>query len=75
MYIICTVRVKEVDEMEISKYAISAIAIFMDSELREQIHRELAPCSNNKFIKRYCELDPDFEKVLKSEFGIDIMDL
>ena len=68
-------RVKEVDKMEISKYVMPAIAIFMDGDIREQVHRELAPCSNNEFIKRYCELDPDFENVLKSEFGIDIMDL
>lgn len=61
--------------MEISKYVMPAIAIFMDGGIREQVHRELAPCSNNKFIKRYCELDPDFENVMKSEFGIDIMDL
>ena len=75
MYTICTVLVMEVDKMEISKYAMPAIAIFMDGDIREQIHRELAPCSNNEFIKRYCELDPNFENVLKSEFGIDIMDL
>lgn len=61
--------------MEISKYIMPAIAIFMDGGIRELVHRELAPCSNNEFIKRYCEFDPDFEKVLKSEFGIDIMDL
>ncbi len=61
--------------MEISKYAMPAIAIFMDGSIREQVHRELASCSNNEFIKRYCELDPDFENILKSEFGIDIMDL
>lgn len=52
-----------------------AIAIFMNGDVREQVHRELAPCNNNEFIKRYCEIDPDFENVLKSEFGIDIMDL
>ena len=57
--------------MEISKYAMPAIAIFMNGDIRERVHRELAPCSN----KRYCELDPDFENVLKSEFGIDIIDL
>lgn len=45
--------------MEISKYVMPAIAIFMDGDTREQVHRELAPCSNNKFIKRYCELDPE----------------
>ena len=52
-----------------------AIAIFMDGGIREQVHRDFAPCSSNEFIKRYCEFDPDFENVLKSEFGIDIMDL
>lgn len=61
--------------MEISKYAMPAVAIFMNGDVREQVHRELAPCNNNEFIKRYCEIDPDFENVLKSEFGIDIMDL
>ena len=60
---------------EISKYAMPAIAIFMDGGIRELVHNEFASCSNNEFIKRYCEFDPGFENVLKSEFGIDIMDL
>lgn len=51
--------------MEISKYAVPAIAIFMNGDVREQVHRELAPCNNNEFIKRYCEIDPDFENVLR----------
>ncbi len=38
----------------------------MDDELREQAHRELAPCSDQEFIDRYCELhlqkyNEDFE--------------
>lgn len=28
----------------------------MDDELREQAHRELAPCSEQEFIDRYCQL-------------------
>lgn len=40
----------------------------MDDEKRKQVHFEIAPCSNEKFLKRYLELDPDFENVLESEF-------
>ena len=56
--------VKEVDKMEIIKYAMPSIAIFMDGVIKEQIHRELAQFSHNEFIKRYCELGQDFETVL-----------
>ena len=33
---------------------------FMDDELREQVHSELAPCTEEEFLDRYCELH--FEK-------------
>lgn len=38
----------------------------MDDELREQAHCELAPCSDQEFIDRYCKLhlqkyNEDFE--------------
>ena len=49
-----------------------AIVVLMDSDLREKVHFEIAPCSNTEFLKRYCELDPQFESVLKSEFGIEL---
>jgi len=29
----------------------------MDDVLREQVHEELAPCSEQEFFDRYCELD------------------
>ena len=35
------------------------IATVMDDEIREQVHRELAPCSNEDFLIRYLELSPD----------------
>ena len=28
----------------------------MDDELREQVHAELAPCTYQEFLDRYCEL-------------------
>ena len=29
---------------------------YMDDELREQVHQELAPCSNQTFYDAYCAL-------------------
>lgn len=48
------------------------IATYMDDDKREQVHNELAPCSPEEFLKRYIELDPEFEDVLKSEFSIEL---
>lgn len=45
------------------------IALYMDDEIREQVHYELAPCTNEEFIDRYCELDPMFEEFLLNEFN------
>lgn len=44
------------------------ISTYMDDEKREEVHFELAPCSRQKFLDRYLELDPDFEILLKEEF-------
>ena len=49
-----------------------AIVNLMDDEIREQVHRELAPCTDMEFLRRYVELDPEFESVLESEFGVEL---
>lgn len=48
------------------------IATYMDDQKRESIHIELAPCSPEEFLKRYVQLDPDFEELLLTEFGIEL---
>lgn len=48
------------------------IASYMDDDAREQVHFELAPCSNSEFLERYVELDPEFSELLSSEFGIEL---
>lgn len=58
--------------MKIEDRTMDAIAVLMDNDIREKVHFELAPCSNVEFLKRYCELDPQFESVLKSEFSIEL---
>lgn len=60
------------EEFEITQELMDAIAVYMDDEKREKVHFELAPCDPVDFLKRYLELDPDFEEVLKSEFSIEM---
>lgn len=45
-----------------------AIVNLMNDEIRERVAFELAPCTEEEFLKRYLEFDPDFQKVLDSEF-------
>lgn len=45
-----------------------AIVNLMNDEIRERVAFELAPCTEEEFLKRYLELDPDFQNVLDSEF-------
>lgn len=45
-----------------------AIVNMMDADIRERVAFELAPCTNEEFLKRYLELAPDFQNVLDSEF-------
>lgn len=52
-----------------------AIVNYMDDDHRETVHAELAPCTEIEFLRRYLDLDPDFEKLLRGEFSIDIDDL
>jgi hypothetical protein len=46
------------------------ISAYMDNELKEQVHIELAPCEPEEFLSRYIELDPGFEELLKGRFEI-----
>ncbi len=56
---------------KIDMYLMEIISIYMDEEAKEKIHLELAPCEPEDFLKRYIELDPEFEVLLKSKFNIE----
>jgi len=58
------------EEIKIDNELMSTIASYMDDEIRETVHAELAPCTNEEFLDRYTDLDPEFVSLLKSEFGI-----
>lgn len=44
------------------------IEALMDDDIRERVAFELAPCTEEEFLKRYLELDSDFQTVLDNEF-------
>ena len=55
--------------MTIDRTTWEAIASYMDDDIRETVHAELAPCTPDAFLKRYCQLDEDFlPGLLKVEF-------
>lgn len=59
-------------DYKLTKNLMSTIAVYMEDEIREKVHFELAPCEPEEFLRRYLELDPEFEGVSKTEFSIEL---
>lgn len=53
---------------DVSQEELQIIAMYMDNDIREKVHFELAPCTPYEFLKRYCELDKNFIDILENEF-------
>lgn len=62
------------EKFTITDELMEVVATYMDDGSREKLHNELAPCSNETFLKKYCEVDSSFEKLLYDEFGIELED-
>ena len=60
------------EETKINQGLMATIATYMNDDIREIVHAELAPCTPDEFLKRYLELDPNFETLLNNEFCIEI---
>ena len=60
------------ENFELTEEVLDTIASYMDDDKRERVHFELAPCEPEEFLKRYLELDSDFEELLNNEFGIEV---
>lgn len=52
-----------------------AIVDCMFDDEREQVHAELAPCTEVEFLKRYCELDKGMKIALAFHWEIDVNEL
>lgn len=59
---------------EIDDVTMSAIACYMDDDIREMLHGGIAPCSNEKFLAYYLHYDPEFAVLLRGEFSVDCSD-
>ncbi len=46
---------EELSELPLGEYW-DALVEFMDDDIREQVHEELAPCAEEEFLRRYLEL-------------------
>lgn len=57
---------------EVTNEEMNDMALYMNDDLREAIHRELAPCTNEEFIIAYCNANPAFEICLNELFHIEL---
>ena len=55
----------------ITERTLKSVAYYMNDDIREKVHFELAECTPEEFLKRYIELDKSILSVLESEFNID----
>lgn len=56
---------------EVGEGLLLLLSSYMKVNLMAKAASELSLCSSDEFLKRYCELDPSFEDLLK-EFNIDL---
>ena len=47
------------------------IAVYMDDDIREAVHNDLAPCTHDEFIAEYLKRDPEFIVTLEQEFSFE----
>lgn len=51
-----------------NNYDYDIIVGYMNDEIREDLHAELAPCTEQEFFNAYMERDPEF----MDEYGMDL---
>lgn len=60
------------EKLDLDKNLWDAIVTYMNDDIREDVHFDLAPCSEEEFLDEYVKRDPEFEKMLHEEFGIEM---
>ncbi len=56
---------------KITNNDMAIIADYMLDDIREELHAQLAPCSNEQFLRAYLDRDPDFIEILRREFDFE----
>lgn len=60
------------EKSKISPDLMDAITVYMDSDIREAVQYDLAPCKPEEFLEEYIRRDPDFTELLEHEFSIEV---
>lgn len=58
------------ENYKLNQKEMDTIASYMNDEIREDLHLEMAPCEPEDFLREYLKRDPEFETLLKQEFEI-----
>lgn len=58
------------EDFKINNNLMDVIATYMDDDIREGVHCDLAPCTAEEFLTEYIKRDPKFEELLRVEFSI-----
>lgn len=64
--------------MIVSDEKMAVIATYMNDEIREKVHNEIAPCTNELFLLKYHEAieeKEEFEEMLYTEFNVQMVDV
>ena len=59
-------------KFNITQELMDIIATYMNDVIREYLHFRLAQCEPDLFLREYVKRDPEFEKLLYDEFGIEM---
>lgn len=59
-------------KFKLTQELMNVIASYMNDEIREDLHFRLTPCEPDLFLREYVKRDPEFEKLLYNEFGIEM---
>lgn len=62
----------QLSEQVLSEQVLNDIAIYMNDNIREELHFRLAPCEPDLFLREYVKRNPAFAELLKTEFGIEV---
>lgn len=60
------------EKLDLDKNLWKTIVTYMDDDIRENVHFDLVPCSEEEFLDEYVKRDPEFKKLLHEEFGIEM---
>lgn len=59
-------------KFNITQELMDTVTTYMNDDIREDLHSRLAPCEPDLFLREYVKRDPEFEKLLYDEFGIEM---